>query len=110
MTFKFHPFSNISAADTTRISKELHKLVNEEILMRYVKYVIDETYAGNDISLEIMFAGERPYAVRIFNSTRHYDKDARISIIISYRLPKGLENIGVLSIHGIFCAESEEEI
>jgi len=39
-----------------------------------------------------------------------YDKDARVSLVLSYRSGKGLEDIGLISISSMFCAQSEEDI
>jgi hypothetical protein len=110
MAFKFHPFSSQSAADAARIGKELHRITNEELLVKYAKSVVEEARAANNIVIELMLEGEKPYVIRIFDSTRAYDKDARVSIVVCYRSGEKLEEIGLISLPEMFCAQTEEDV
>ena len=110
MAIKFHPFSNVSAADAARIGKELHRIASEELLTRYANSVVEEARAANNIVIELMLDGEKPYVIRIFDSTRGYDKDARVSIVVCYRSGKSLEEIGLIILPNIFCAQTEDDV
>ncbi len=57
-----------------------------------------------------MLEGEKPYVIRIFDSTRAYDKDARVSIVVCYRSGEKLEEIGLISLPDMFCAQTEEDV
>ena len=110
MPFRFHPFANVGAADAARIGKELHKIAGEQLLARYAGIVVEEARIGNHIAIELMLDVEKPYIIRIFDSTRDYDRDARVSLLLCYSSGKGLEEIGLISVPGIFCAQTQEDV
>ena len=110
MSFTFHPLKTTGAGETSRIAKELHKLLDERTLEKYASFVIEEARLGRNVVLELMIDAEKPYVIRIFDSTRDYDKDARVSLVVCYRSGRELEEAGLISIPSMFCAQTEGDI
>lgn len=112
MAFKFHPFKGMSPSEVSTVGKELHSLVDEGSLERVARFVIEEAMKGSDIRItaELLLAGDRPYVIQVFDSTRTYDRQRRLSFVVCYESLGRLEKIGLLNVDGFLCAESEDEI
>ena len=112
MDFKFKPFKAMSSGETVSISKELHKLIDVASLERCGRFVLQEMRENQEIRVDLLLSADRPYVVRIVNSTRAYSREPRLSFVVGYAKldTMKLEEIGLLVVDGLNCADSEEDV
>lgn len=110
MPFTFKPFKGMTPADVSKVGKELHKVIDDDALVRYGLFVLEEARKGKEVRLDIPLAGDRPYIVRILNSTRSYSKDYKLSYLVCYEEFGRLSDKGLLAVEGIECTQDAEEV
>lgn len=102
----------MNPSEVSIVGKGLHRVINEDSLRRCARFALEEGRKGSEIrtTTETLLAEDRPYVIQIFDSTRTCDRDARLSFVVCYEAIGKLEKIGLLTVDGFHCAESEDEI
>ena len=107
MGFKFHPLKHVGASDVTRIAKDLHSVVNTDILQHYAQIILSEKEEDRCIAIDLMFGDETPYLIHVMDSGRN--GQTRFSFIV-YEGVDRKNAIGLLDVEGLKCVNMEEMI